>query len=181
MLRCCCKRGRQSRTDGQLLLLPFFRMSRVARFVVGQGLTLTGINFTKARASKWSKVAILPRPDAQAQVPSANNNILYRIYNCSTTTIILMVGTIRSARVGAVPIQTKVPSPISWGELFFYKEFSVLPKPSFPALDCQDTSSWNVRTTEIINPRVCVCVSVLPRRFHSTPEIPGPGISARHP
>ncbi len=49
------------------------------RFVVGQGPTLRAAHFTKARASKWSKVAILPRPDAQAQVPSANNNILYRI------------------------------------------------------------------------------------------------------
>ena len=49
------------------------------RFVVGQPRTLAGTHFTKARASKWSKVAILPRPDAQAQVPSANNNILYRI------------------------------------------------------------------------------------------------------
>ena len=49
------------------------------RFVVGQGPTLARTHFTKARASKWSKVAILPRPDAQAQVPSANNNILYRI------------------------------------------------------------------------------------------------------
>ena len=36
-------------------------------------------NFTKARASKWSKVAILPRPDGLAEVPSANNNILLRI------------------------------------------------------------------------------------------------------
>ena len=49
------------------------------RFVVGQGPTLGPHDFTKARASKWSKVAILPRPDAQAQVPSANNNILYRM------------------------------------------------------------------------------------------------------
>ena len=45
-----------------------------------------------------------------------------------------MGGTLRSARVFAVPIQTKVPSPNSWGELFFYKEFSALPKPSYPAL-----------------------------------------------
>ena len=75
-----------------------------------------------------------------------------------------MGGTLRSARVFAVPIQTKVPSPNSWGELFFYKELSALPKPSFPALDCQDTSSWNVRTTELINPRgvcLCACVCVL--------------------
>ena len=72
-----------------------------------------------------------------------------------------MGGTLRSARVFAVPIQTKVPSPNSWGELFFYKELSALPKPSFPALDCQDTSSWNVRTTEIINHRcVCLCACV---------------------
>ena len=49
------------------------------RFVVGQGPTLRGTHLTKARASKWSKVAILPRPDALAEVPSANNNILYRI------------------------------------------------------------------------------------------------------
>ena len=47
--------------------------------------------------------------------------------------LILMVGTIRSARVVAVPIQTNGPSPTSWGELFFYKEFSALPKPSYPA------------------------------------------------
>ena len=36
------------------------------RFVVGQGLTLQRTHFTKARASKWSKVTILPRPDGQA-------------------------------------------------------------------------------------------------------------------
>ena len=35
-------------------------------FAVGQGDALRVINFTKARAPKWSKVAILPRPDAQA-------------------------------------------------------------------------------------------------------------------
>ena len=51
------------------------------RIVAGQGRTLAGHHFTKARASKWSKVTILPRPDARAEVTSANNNILYRIYN----------------------------------------------------------------------------------------------------
>ena len=46
---------------------------------VDQQTDLRTINFTKAKASKWSKVAILPRPDGLAEVPSANNNILYRI------------------------------------------------------------------------------------------------------
>ena len=36
------------------------------RFVHGQPPTLRGHDFTKARASKCSKVTILPRPDAQA-------------------------------------------------------------------------------------------------------------------
>ena len=36
------------------------------RFVVGLPPTLGAIYFTKARASKWAKVTILPRPDAQA-------------------------------------------------------------------------------------------------------------------
>ena len=33
-------------------------------------------------------------------------------------------------------------SPTLWGELF-YKEFSVHPIPSYPALLCQDNTSWN--------------------------------------
>ena len=49
------------------------------RFVVGQRPTLARTHFTKARASKWSKVAILPRPDGLAEDPSANNDIVYRI------------------------------------------------------------------------------------------------------
>ena len=47
---------------------------------VGQGPLLGTNHFTKARAPKWAKVSILPRRDAQGPVPSANNNIIYRIY-----------------------------------------------------------------------------------------------------
>ena len=48
--------------------------------VVGQGPFLGGTHFTKARASKWAKVSILPRRHAHAATPSSNNNIIYRIY-----------------------------------------------------------------------------------------------------
>ena len=46
-------------------------------FVVGQGAELRPVDFTRARASKSSKVTILPRRDADGQVPSANNNNIY--------------------------------------------------------------------------------------------------------
>ena len=48
--------------------------------VVGQGAVLRPIDFTRARASKSSKVTILPRRDADAEVPSANNNNNIYIY-----------------------------------------------------------------------------------------------------
>ena len=46
-------------------------------------------DFTRARATKWAKVSILPRRHAHAATPSSNNNIIYRIYIYSTATIIL--------------------------------------------------------------------------------------------
>ena len=55
----------------------------VAKFVVGQGPFLHPLYFTRARASKWAKVAILPRPDALNPVTYENNNIIYRIYNAA--------------------------------------------------------------------------------------------------
>ena len=55
--------------------------------VVGQPVTLRPHDFTRARASKSSKVTILPRRDDDAEVPSANNNNIYRIYYYSTTII----------------------------------------------------------------------------------------------
>ena len=41
---------------------------------------LRGNDFTRARATKWAKVSILPRRHAHAATPSSNNNIIYRIY-----------------------------------------------------------------------------------------------------
>ena len=72
-----------------------------------------------------------------------------------------MGGTLRSARVFAVPIQTKVPSPNSWGELFFYKEFSALPKTQLSRpimsghliLECLDDRAYK--------PSLCVCACVV--------------------
>ena len=40
------------------------------------------------------------------------------------------------------PLQYREYSPNSWGELF-YKELSVYPIPSYPALLHEDTTSWN--------------------------------------
>ena len=87
--RCCCVvvalllQNKPTVSNGwRIVVVGKAKLTTVSkmRFVVGQGRALGSINFTKARASKWSKVAILPRPDGLAEVPSANNNILLRIY-----------------------------------------------------------------------------------------------------
>ena len=75
-----------------------------------------------------------------------------------------MGGTLRSARVFAVPIQTKVPSPNSWGELFFYKEFSALPKTQLSRpimsghliLECSDDRAYKPSRCVSVCVRVCV-------------------------
>ena len=43
---------------------------------------------------------------------------------------------------GPIIIAVKAYFPTLWGELF-YKEFPVHPIPSYPALLCQDNTSWN--------------------------------------
>ena len=52
--------------------------------------------------------------------------------------------------VGSIIIAVKDYSPTLWGQLF-YKEFSVHPIPSYPALLCQDNTSWNQDNQANIN------------------------------
>ena len=49
-----------------------------------------------------------------------------------------------------ITLAVRAYSPTLWGELF-YKEFSVHPIPSYPALLCQDTTSWNQADQENIH------------------------------
>ena len=88
--RCCCVvvAAREASPNG----VRWFRvtfvvvgnaiLSNVSGFgvVVGQQPWLRGHDFTRARATKWAKVSILPRRHAHAATPSSNNNIIHRIY-----------------------------------------------------------------------------------------------------
>ena len=104
-------------------------------------------DFTKARATKWAKVSILPRRHAHAATPSSNNNIIYRIY-CLFNNNNSHIGDAANIHLRGDTLRLRNTLPLCGRSPSLATVCSTYPIPSCPALLHKDTALHGAPTVE---------------------------------
>ena len=109
---------------------------------------MRGHHFTEARALKCSKVSKLPRREREAQAPSANNNIIYRIYCLFNNNNNSHFRAGPNIHQRGVTLRIGILLPLRGRSVHLANVYSTYPIPSYPALFHTDTSLHGAPTVE---------------------------------